>query len=117
MSFKHSEIQGDLKLMDCRHDRIYIFSHENIKKILLSVKNEYNSFTLSITFPPMSQDTKTEYQTLSMDSFNPKKAELIELAKKYESATQIEIVDKTTYDQVHLAQIVLRDTRNEIKDQ
>ena len=65
----------------------------------------------------MSQDTKTESQTLNMDSFNPKKAELIELAKKYESATQIEIVDKTTYDQVHKAQIELRDTRNAIKEQ
>lgn len=102
--------------MDCRHDRIYIFSHENIKKILLSVKNEYNSFTLSITFPPMSQDTKTESQTLNMDSFNPKKAELIELAKKYESVTQIEIVDKTTYEQVHQAQTVFQKARTAIKN-
>lgn len=65
----------------------------------------------------MSDKTNPESQTLNMDSFNPKKAELIELAKSHEAATKIEIVDKETYDQVHKAQIVLRDTRNEIKEQ
>lgn len=65
----------------------------------------------------MSDKTNPESQTLNMDQFNPKKAELIELAKSHEAATKIEIVDKTTYDQVHKAQIVLRDARNAIKEQ
>lgn len=65
----------------------------------------------------MSDKTQTESQTLNMDSFNPKKAELIALAEKHKAATEIEIIDKETYEQVHSAQIVLRDTRNEIKDQ
>lgn len=65
----------------------------------------------------MSDKTQTESQTLNMDSFNPKKAELIALAEKHKAATEIEIIDKETYEQVHSAQIVLRDTRNDIKSQ
>lgn len=65
----------------------------------------------------MSDKTNKESQTLNMDSFNPKKAELIALAEKHKAATQIEIIDKETYEQVHSAQIVLRDTRNDIKNQ
>jgi len=65
----------------------------------------------------MSQDTKTGSETLNMDQFNPKKAELIALAEKHKAATEIQIVDKASYDKVHEAQIELRDTRNAIKDQ
>lgn len=64
----------------------------------------------------MSEDTKTAPE-LNMDSFNPKKAELIALTEKHKAAIHIEIIDKETYEQVHSSQIVLRDTRNDIKNQ
>lgn len=56
-------------------------------------------------------------ENLSMDSFNPKKTELIELAEKVTAFLHIEIVDKKTYEQVHNAQMELRNNRVEIEKQ
>lgn len=57
----------------------------------------------------MNQDT------LNMDQFNPKKAELITLADEAKKALSVEIVDKKTYEQVHQAQMILRDARVNIE--
>ena len=73
--------------------------------------------TSGSTAPIASGTTSAGSETLNMDQFNPKKAELIALAEKHKAATEIQIVDKASYDKVHEAQIELRDTRNAIKDQ
>lgn len=54
-------------------------------------------------------------QTLNIDAFNPKKAELMELAEKSKPALNIQIVDKRTYDQVHSTQMILREQRINIE--
>lgn len=46
-------------------------------------------------------------EKLNMDSFNPKKAELLVTAEKFKPILAIEIVDKKTYEQVHEAQMAL----------
>lgn len=54
-------------------------------------------------------------QTLNIEAFNPKKAELIELATSLEHTRSITIVDTKTYDQVHKAQMELRNARIQIE--
>lgn len=50
-------------------------------------------------------------ETLNMDQFNPKKNELIVLADEAKQALSIEIVDKKTYEQVHQAEMMLKEAR------
>ncbi len=54
-------------------------------------------------------------ENLNIEAFNPKKAELIELATRLEPIRSIEIVDTKTYDQVHKAQMELRNARIQIE--
>lgn len=49
--------------------------------------------------------------TLNLDSFSPKKAELIALANDLRPTLDITIIDKKTYDMVHSAQMKLADAR------
>lgn len=53
--------------------------------------------------------------TLSLDDFNPKKAELTTLADKYRNLTIKDISDKEGYNAVHEAQMQLRATRVDIE--
>lgn len=64
----------------------------------------------------MSDDTKTAPESLNMDQFNPKKAELIKLADEHKASLSVEIVDSKTYDQVHKSQMALAETRRNIQD-
>jgi len=50
-------------------------------------------------------------QTLDIEQFNPKKAEILALVSKHEPSLAIEIVDSKTYKQVHESQMELRETR------
>lgn len=51
------------------------------------------------------------YSNLTLDSFSPKKAELVALANDLRPTLSITIVDKKTYDMVHIAQMKLADAR------
>lgn len=59
----------------------------------------------------MPDDTKKAPESLNMDQFNPKKAELTALAIEASKALSVEIIDKKTYDQVHQAEMTLKDAR------
>lgn len=63
----------------------------------------------------MSDDTKTVSENLNMDSFNPKKAELITLADEAKKALSVEIIDTKSYEVVHKAQMKLKDARVNIE--
>ena len=50
-------------------------------------------------------------QTLNIESFNPKKAELQVLAEQISPSLSITIIDKKTYDEVHKSQMLLQEAR------
>lgn len=56
-------------------------------------------------------------QTLDIEQFNPKKAEILALVSKHEPSLAIEIVDAKTYKQVHESQMELRETRVRVEKQ
>lgn len=64
--------------------------------------NDSENLTLSNIMNP---------STLNLDSFSPKKAELIALADTLRHTLDIVIVDKKTYEEVHSAQMKLADAR------
>lgn len=62
----------------------------------------------------MSEEKKIP-ETLNIDEFNPKKAELVTLADSAKKALSVEIVDSKSYEEVHQAQMTLRDARINIE--
>lgn len=65
-----------------------------------------------ITYYSIMSDTQSQF---SVDSFNPKKAELIALADESKKVLSVEIVDSKTYEQVHQAQMKLKEARVNIE--
>lgn len=63
-----------------------------------------------------TQNKEDIKKPLTLDLFNPKKAELMEVLKLNKDAVNIEIVDAETRDQVHKAQMAFRDARTSTKE-
>lgn len=59
----------------------------------------------------LTSSNNMEPSTLNLDSFSPKKAELVALATELRPTLNITIVDKKTYDMVHSAEMKLASAR------